>query len=254
MARARNIKPGFFRNEKLGELPPLTRLLYAGLWTVADREGRLEVRPKRLKADLLPYDDAMTVAGIGEAIDALEAAGFLSTWEVGGVRFAQVANWRRHQNPHFKEPASSIPESDPRQARGKPEASPRPAPGEPDSGPADSGFLIPDTGYRIPDTGSKALAPLALPEWLAPEVWEVWDSYRQRKKKSDWTDKAKALSLDRLAKCHAAGHDVEDVIARSIENGWTGLFEPKGGSNGQRRKGAAERVADATRGRVGGRS
>ena len=31
MARARNIKPGFFDNEILGELPALTRLLFIGL-------------------------------------------------------------------------------------------------------------------------------------------------------------------------------------------------------------------------------
>ena len=35
MARARNIKPGFFDNEILGELPALTRLLFIGLWCLA---------------------------------------------------------------------------------------------------------------------------------------------------------------------------------------------------------------------------
>ena len=53
MARARNIKPGFFDNETLGELPALTRLLFIGLWCLADREGRLQDRPKRIKKELL---------------------------------------------------------------------------------------------------------------------------------------------------------------------------------------------------------
>lgn len=56
MARARNIKPGFFANEDLAECEPLARLLFAGLWCLADREGRLEDRPKRIRAELLPYD------------------------------------------------------------------------------------------------------------------------------------------------------------------------------------------------------
>lgn len=56
MARARNIKPGFFANEDLAECDPLARLLFAGLWCLADREGRLEDRPKRIRAELLPYD------------------------------------------------------------------------------------------------------------------------------------------------------------------------------------------------------
>ena len=51
MARARNIKPGFFLNEELGVLPPLVRILFAGLWCIADRDGRLEDRPKRIKME-----------------------------------------------------------------------------------------------------------------------------------------------------------------------------------------------------------
>jgi len=39
MARSRNIKPGFFKNDHLVELPFEYRLLFAGLWTLADREG-----------------------------------------------------------------------------------------------------------------------------------------------------------------------------------------------------------------------
>ena len=45
MARARNIKPGFFKNELLVGLPYEYRLLFIGLWTIADRDGRFEDRP-----------------------------------------------------------------------------------------------------------------------------------------------------------------------------------------------------------------
>jgi len=57
MARARNIKPGFFMDDVLAEIEPLGRILFAGLWCIADREGRLEDRPKRIKAEVLPYDE-----------------------------------------------------------------------------------------------------------------------------------------------------------------------------------------------------
>ncbi len=49
MARARNIKPGFFQNEELAELEPIDRLAFIALWTVCDYKGCLEYRPKRLK-------------------------------------------------------------------------------------------------------------------------------------------------------------------------------------------------------------
>jgi len=49
MSRSRNIKPGFFRNADLVELPVETRLLFIGLWGLADREGRMSDRPKQIK-------------------------------------------------------------------------------------------------------------------------------------------------------------------------------------------------------------
>ena len=54
MSRIRSIKPEFFLDEELAELSPLTRLLFVGLWTLADCEGRLEDRPKRIRAQLHP--------------------------------------------------------------------------------------------------------------------------------------------------------------------------------------------------------
>ena len=61
MARARNVKPGLMANERLAELPAIARLLFVYLWVLADREGRLEDRPKRIAAQALPY--VRTAAG-----------------------------------------------------------------------------------------------------------------------------------------------------------------------------------------------
>jgi len=57
MARTRFIKPAFFRNQTLCECSPWARLLFIGLWTEADREGRLKDRPKQIEAELFPADD-----------------------------------------------------------------------------------------------------------------------------------------------------------------------------------------------------
>lgn len=105
MARARNIKPGFFINDDLGRIEPLGRILFAGLWTIADREGRLEDRPAKIKIQTVPYDDC----DVDTLLDALDAAGFIQRYEVGGSRYIQVVNWKKHQNPHIKEAASEIP-------------------------------------------------------------------------------------------------------------------------------------------------
>ena len=105
MARARNIKPGFFANEDLAECDPLARLLFAGLWCLADREGRLEDRPKRIRAELLPYDSC----DADDLLNQLQARGFILRYTHGEGRFIQVLKFDSHQNPHMKEAKSSIP-------------------------------------------------------------------------------------------------------------------------------------------------
>ena len=57
MARARNIKPAFFQNQELGELQPIDRLAFIGMWTIADFRGCIELKLKRIKIQILPYDD-----------------------------------------------------------------------------------------------------------------------------------------------------------------------------------------------------
>lgn len=108
MARSRNIKPGFFKNEQLAECQPLARLLFAGLWCLADRAGRLEDRPKRIRAEILPYDDG----SVDEMLNELHKNGFIIRYSHEGQGFIQVVNFHKHQNPHCKEPASSIPAPD----------------------------------------------------------------------------------------------------------------------------------------------
>lgn len=105
MPRARNIKPGFFKNETLAECSPLGRILFAGLWCLADRAGRLEDRPKRIRAEVLPYDDG----SVDEMLTELHRAGFILRYQVDEQRFIQVLNFAKHQNPHHREAESTIP-------------------------------------------------------------------------------------------------------------------------------------------------
>ncbi len=105
MARTRNIKPGFFLNEELAEVEPLGRLLFAGLWTIADREGRIEDRPRRIKAELLPYDDC----DIDKLLDSLHEHGFIVRYKVGGKSYLEVNNFIKHQHIVGTEAESVIP-------------------------------------------------------------------------------------------------------------------------------------------------
>lgn len=155
MARARNIKPGFFTNDQLAEIEPLGRLLFAGLWTIADREGRLEDRPRKIKAEVLPYDDCNADALLND----LAERRFITRYTAGDTGFIQVQNFGKHQNPHIKESASSIP------APCEYGASTVQVPEEHGSSPADSLNPITDSPLLIPDTsiGAKTRSSKPMP-------------------------------------------------------------------------------------------
>ncbi|TCB16097.1 hypothetical protein [Acinetobacter sp. ANC 5045] len=108
MARARNIKPSFFTNDELSELEPLARILFIGMWTIADFKGCFEYKPKRLKVQILPYDDC----NIEQLVSSLDKSGFISIYSVQGQRYIKVINFGKHQNPHKneREGGSSIPD------------------------------------------------------------------------------------------------------------------------------------------------
>ena len=108
MARARNIKPSFFTNEKLADLSFSTRLLFIGLWTMCDRLGRMEDRPKRIKMNLFPADRVDVNKGLAE----LATHGFITRYVVDGESFIEIPTFIKHQNPHIKEAASTIPAPD----------------------------------------------------------------------------------------------------------------------------------------------
>lgn len=105
MARSRNIKPGYFKNEQLVELPFEYRLLFAGLWTLADRDGYLEDRPKRIKMEIFPADEV----SIEDGLRALEKAGLIVRYSVNEIRYLHVCEFLKHQNPHINEAPSIIP-------------------------------------------------------------------------------------------------------------------------------------------------
>ena len=105
MARMRTLKPDFFSDIEVGDLTPCGRLLFAGLWCYADREGRLPDDPRQIKHDILPYD-RVSVDGL---LETLAQVGFILRYSVGGVQVIQVENFAKHQRPHPKEPKSSLP-------------------------------------------------------------------------------------------------------------------------------------------------
>ena len=105
MSRIRTIKPQFFTDEIIAELPPLARLLFIGLWTLADRAGRLEDRTKRIKVELLPYDDV----DVDEMLNILADRHFITRYTVDFHRYIEIRTFDKHQKPNVRESPSVIP-------------------------------------------------------------------------------------------------------------------------------------------------
>lgn len=151
MARARLLKPGFFTNEELVEVDFGTRLLFQGLWILADREGRLEDRPKRIKMAVFPADDI----DVDACLTLLAEHGLIRRYTVGTGRYIHVVNFLKHQTPHHREPESVIPSppgSDadgmpviPVQVHDEPAAGPSPALGEPTASRAVTSYQYTET-------------------------------------------------------------------------------------------------------------
>jgi hypothetical protein len=107
MARIRSIKPEFFEHEGLCALGPWHRLCFAGLWTQADKAGRLEDRPRRLKTRIFPYDDL----DFEQILVDLATNGFIVRYVVDGKHYICIPeeSWEEHQRPRKDEHVSTLP-------------------------------------------------------------------------------------------------------------------------------------------------
>lgn len=223
MARARNIKPSFFTHDELADNDPLGRLLFIGLWTIADYKGELEWRPKRVKAQVLPYDDCdIEVLAIN-----LEKTGFIRFYSVGGSDYVHIVNFNKHQNPHKneKDKGSDVPAmtseniAEPSQTidlNGVDKITDGIEINREENGttPADSLFLIPSSCSLIPDSGNLIPVvkdPMSKPSVIDDRVKQVIDllnSMTGSKYKASTKSHAGNIS-GRLND----GHSVDDLMA-----------------------------------------
>lgn len=104
--RIRSIKPDFFKDEIIAELRHVERLTFIGLWLIADRNGRLEYRPKYIKAELFPYEEKLDMEKI---LKNLELTGIIRYFTVKERLFIDIPNFLKHQKPHNTEKDKGFP-------------------------------------------------------------------------------------------------------------------------------------------------
>lgn len=191
--RSRNIKPGFFQNEHLVELDPKVRLLFVGLWLMADRDGRLEDRPKKVKMQVFPADNW----DINPMLNELAGVNLIIRYEVDSKRYISIPAWSKHQNPHVKERASTIPAPDKNSINMVPAG------------------LIPDSLNPMPDTCTGRSATLCASDF---DNW--WKGYPKKVKRKS----ARVLWMSKKPDVEVLIADVANRIANDDQ--WKRGFIP----------------------------
>lgn len=96
MARIRTIKPDFWKDEDLSELPEITHLFAAALLNYADDEGYFNANPKLIKAELFPLrEPSLSIHGM---LNELSNMGYLTLFSDGSGKFyGLINNFTKHQ-------------------------------------------------------------------------------------------------------------------------------------------------------------
>jgi hypothetical protein len=195
MARTRSIKPSFFKNEFLAECDPMARLLFVGLWTLADSQGRMEFRPLRIKAELFPYDNCDILGLLKQLADR----GFVRAYESGDVKVLEIPTFSEHQRCHPDERDEGLPPPDESaetivfpERNAKP-GNPTMEPGNPPASCAFNPLILLPSSSAAPSTPqrrrcSKPADPL---RWSAESGWEgITDADR-----AEWSQAYPAADL-----------------------------------------------------------
>lgn len=92
--RIRTVKPEFWTDATMVQLPLMARLLFVGLWNCADDHGFLDDEPDRIAMQVLPREDSREVAS---ALELLIACGRVDRYSDDSGSFLRIAHWERHQ-------------------------------------------------------------------------------------------------------------------------------------------------------------
>ena len=259
--RSRNIKAGFYKSDQLLECSLPARYMFPGLWMMADREGRLEYRPKKIKVEIYPDDDFDIEALLAE----LSTNGLIVIYEVDEKKYIWIPKFLEHQNPHKNEKPSVLPSPDlgekitvsnhcdtDNSLQGINKFAPRSERVEPRHNSIglnpESGILNPDkekvnqkeSDESYPQAVTKAVddpppepkqtrpkktrEPLPdPPEWIARDDWDAFIQSRIRQKKPLSPEAARRL-IAKLDKLKNEGHDPSELLNEAVINSWQSVW------------------------------
>lgn len=229
MPRIRTLKPELWLSPQVMNLSHGARLLFLGLITQADDEGRGCADPRRLKAAIFGGDDC-DASAVRAWIDEIVAQRLAITYDGGDHGdLYELPTWSEHQS--IDRPKSSRYPPSTKNRRSVVESSPKDREGSEGSERIKDRKDQGSSRARARDDDSPGQAPKAAPELppgLDPAAWKRWCDYRREIRKP-----LKPVSLPAAQRELAAfGCDQSAVVEQSVANGYQGLFALKSRSNG----------------------
>lgn len=111
MARKRMIDPGIWGSEDFAKLSILARLIFIGLFSNADDEGRGRANPAYIKSTVFPYDNVLRLTDIKKSLSEIAAHMSITFYQVNGNEYYCLDNWQVWQKVDKASP-SNIPPND----------------------------------------------------------------------------------------------------------------------------------------------
>lgn len=97
MARKRMIDPSIWINEDFGTLSSLAQLVFIGLFSIADDEGRGKASPAYIKAVLFPYKDDLRIADIEKALSEISSKMSVVFYSCDENKYYTLTSWNTFQ-------------------------------------------------------------------------------------------------------------------------------------------------------------
>ncbi len=104
MPRRRMIDPNFWESEDIAKLTPRQRLLWIGLWSNADDEGRGRGSLAAIRSTVFKYDD-LTLQDLASDLEAIKAHCKVQFYEVDGSLYYACLGWDVWQKVDHPKPS-----------------------------------------------------------------------------------------------------------------------------------------------------
>ena len=111
MARKRMIDPNIWASEDFSKLSTLAKLVFIGMFSNADDEGRGKAKAVYLKSILFPYDEGIRVIDIDKTLSEIGSNMSVTFYSHNGNEYYVFDNWEKWQKVDRPTP-SLIPELD----------------------------------------------------------------------------------------------------------------------------------------------